>query len=325
MSKPSTAAMDWDVYWRGSADGTAFGTDGVEHPLVSQFWTDLLTALRKDGQTSRLLDVASGRGAVIDIARTAFGEDNISVTCLDTSEWAIKSLVERFPSAEGVVGDAKNMPFPDNSFDIATSQFGVEYAGIEAIDEMVRIVAPQGTIAFLMHIKDGMIDSECAQSISAIDDLSAINFLPAATLLFTEARKCVKGETNGSRDDFDAAVRNMAPIYREFTAIMEKHGDGAAGGTLSILYRETDRIHGRIMHHDLDEVLQWLARLGEELGAYKGRMQSMCDAANDAHGFEQIATRLSERGFRIAMSGPLHDAASKRDVAWQLIATRTAT
>lgn len=324
MSDTSSVAMDWDTYWRGSADGTAFGNDGVDHPLVRDFWSHMLASLRPDNGKLRLLDVASGRGAVVDAVHSVFGEDDIDISCIDTSEWAIKSLVERFPFAEGVIGDAQDIPFPDGSFDVATSQFGVEYAGLDAVDEVARVVAPGGTLLCLMHLKGGMIDQECSGNISAINDLHDIGFLQAAARIFTEGRRCIRGETGGSRDEYDAAVQAMAPIFREFAALIEKHGEGAAGGTLATLYRETDRIYGRIMHHDLDEVLQWLDRMSDELVAYKGRMQSMCDAAHDQSELEALATQLGENGFEILQSAPLHDDGGDADVAWQLVAQRSA-
>jgi len=324
MSDPSTVVKDWDTYWRGSADGAAFGADGVDHPLVRQFWLDSLSVLSEGGWVPRLLDVASGRGAVVDVTQSVFGDGGAAVSCLDTSEWAIKSLLERFPLAEGVVGNAGKMPFPDGSFDIATSQFGVEYAGLDAVDEMARVVAPGGTLILLMHLNGGMIDQECAANIDAINDLQGIGFLPAATRLFGEARKCIRGETDGSRDDYDAAVEDMMPIFREFGALLKKHGDDAAGGTIATLYRESDRIYGRIMHHDLDEVLIWLERMGDELISYTGRMQSMRDAANNAADFKALAGRLGERGCSVSTSDPLRDKASQQDVAWQLIARREA-
>lgn len=324
MPESTAVARDWDAYWRGSADGTAFGSDGVDHPLVRQFWVDVLSTLREDGRKLRLLDVASGRGAVVDVAHSVFGEDDVAVSCLDTSEWAIKSLLERFPSADGHVGDAKALPFSDGSFDIVTSQFGIEYAGLDAVDEMARVVAPGGALVLLMHLKGGMIDRECAGNVDAISDLQALGFIPAATRIFTEGRKCVQGETGGSRRDYDAAVQDMMPVFRQFGDLLKKHGEEAAGGTLSMLHRETDRIYSRIMHHDLDEVLQWLQRMGEELVSYKGRMQSMCDAANEAPSFEALAKRLGEAGFSVTKSGPLRDDSMQQDVAWELVAMRAA-
>lgn len=322
MSEPSSVALDWDTYWRGSAGGASFSSEGVDHPLVRQFWVDTFAAL-PEGKPLRLLDVASGVGAVVDVARQALEDQGFEATCIDTSEAAIESLATRMPFVNGVVGSASDMPFPDGAFDLATSQFGVEYAGLDAVAEMARVTAPGGSLVLLMHLEGGLIHGECAANVAAIDALQATGFIAAARRLFTEARRCVRGETNGSRDDYDAAVQDMIPVSRQVEALLEKHGEDVAGGTPANLYRETDRIYGRIMHHDLDEVLEWLDRMDSELSSYRGRMQSMCDAANTEPALQALADQLGASGVRIASSEPLRDA-SGRDIAWQLVARKKA-
>ncbi|MDH3746761.1 MAG: class I SAM-dependent methyltransferase [Gammaproteobacteria bacterium] len=323
MSDPAELAMDWNTYWRGSSGGAAYASEGVDHPLVREFWRRVLTENRQTGAKPRLLDVASGNGAVVEIVQQVYGEDDIDITCLDSSDWAIKSLVERFPSVEGVVSDARNMPFPDQSFDVATSQFGVEYAGVGAVDEMARLIAPGGTLIFLMHIRDGMIDRECVANFNAIKELNKIEFVRNAKHMFLEARKCVRGESpDNSRKDYDEAVQVMLTVFDQLKSTMMTFGENAAGGTLSTLYYEVDRIHNRIMHHDLDEVLAWLDTMAAELVAYSGRMRSMSDSAISESGFDDIVRRLRESNFNVSTSERLQNNESTPPVAWMLVATR---
>lgn len=322
MTESTSVASDWDAYWRGSAAGASFSSDGVDHPLVRRFWLDTLGAL-PGGGSLRLLDVASGVGAVIEVAREALGDDGFEATCIDTSAAAIESLTTSMPFVNGVVGSAADMPFPDAAFDLATSQFGVEYAGLDAVSEMARVTAPGGAVVLLMHLDGGLIHTECAANVDAIDAMQATGFVAAAKRLFSEARRAIRGETGGSRADYDAAVQAMVPISREVESLLQKHGEHAAGGTLATLHRETDRIYGRIMHHDLDEVLEWLDRMEGELKSYRGRMQSMCDASNSQEAFQSLAEQLAESGFEIETSEPMRDE-SGRDVAWKLLARKKA-
>lgn len=322
MSDPANVAMDWNSYWRGSSDGAAYASEGVNHPLVRDFWRRVLTENRPAGK-SRLLDVASGNGAVVDIVQQVYGEGDIGITCLDSSDWAIKSLVDRFPSVEGVVCDAREMPFPDRSFDAATSQFGVEYAGTGAIDEMARLIAPGGTIMLLMHIQDGVIDRECVANFNAIKELNKIDFIAKARHMFSEARKCVRGESpNNSRTDYDKSVQAMLTVFGQLKTILTSYGENVAGGTLSTLYHEVDRIHSRIMHHDLDEVLTWLDTMAAELIAYSGRMRSMSESAVSESGFDDIVRRLRDNNFDVTTSERLQDNAPTLPVAWMLVASR---
>lgn len=322
MSESSSVAADWDTYWRGSAGGASFSSDGVDHPLVRQFWVDTFTSFLDKGEL-RLLDVASGVGAVVDVAREVLGEDGFEATCLDTSEAAIESLTANMPYVTGLVASASEMPLPDGAFDLVTSQFGVEYAGLDAVGEMARVTAPGGSLVLLMHLEGGLVHSECASNVEAIDAMHAAGFVAAAKRLFFEARRCIRGDTNGSREDYDAAVQNMVPVSRQVESLLGQYGEGAAGGTLATLHRETDRIYGRIMHHDLDEVLEWLDRMEGELASYRGRMQSMCDAANGQTAFQALAEQLEASGFGVDASEPLREE-SGREIAWKLVARNKA-
>jgi hypothetical protein len=174
-----------------------------------------------------------------------------------------------------------------------------------------------------MHLDGGLIHTECAANVDAIDAMQATGFVAAAKRLFSEARRAIRGDTGGSRADYDAAVQAMIPVSREVELLLQKHGVDAAGGTLATLHRETDRIYGRIMHHDLDEVLEWLDRMEGELASYRGRMQSMCDASNTQEALQSLTDRLAESGFDIEVSQPLQDE-SGRNVAWKLLARKEA-
>lgn len=323
LPESSTVAHDWDAYWRGSSDGMAFASEGVAHPLVLQFWQDFFAETQHSRPGAAFLDFASGNGAIVDAAVQAFGNELPSFTCLDTSRSAIEMLKIRYPGVEGLVADALSVPLPSATFDIATSQFGVEYAGVEAVDEMARLIVPGGQIALLIHIKDGAIFEECTASLSAVRKMQEIGFIPAAIEMFNEAHICLRGESpDNSREKYDAAARKMLPIYQDMKGIMNEYGEHVAGDTVLRMYTEVDRINGRLMHHDPVEVIEWLQNTNSELDAYNGRMRSMCDAALDKATFDRVRQGLEEQGFTIEQSGPLGQSDSQLPLAWSLIATK---
>lgn len=65
----------------------------------------------------------------------------VSIVGIDNSHAALAELRTRFPQACSVLADAKSIPFRDGSFDVAFSQFGLEYAGAYGFDDAARVIA----------------------------------------------------------------------------------------------------------------------------------------------------------------------------------------
>jgi SAM-dependent methyltransferase len=96
----------------------------------------------------RVLDVATGSGNTAIAAARRFCD----VTGLDYVDSLMdrgreRAAAERLP-VEFVHGDAELLPFPDDSFDVALSTFGVMFAPDQerAAAELARVVRPGGKI-----------------------------------------------------------------------------------------------------------------------------------------------------------------------------------
>jgi len=98
----------------------------------------------------RVLDVGCGTGPV---AVTA-ARKGARVTGLDLTPELLERARENSRIAEVDIewrqGDAEELPFPDNTFDVVLSQFGHMFAPRPevAVAEMLRVLKPGGTVAF---------------------------------------------------------------------------------------------------------------------------------------------------------------------------------
>jgi SAM-dependent methyltransferase len=107
-----------------------------------------------------VLDVACGSGnTAIAAARrfaTVTGVDYVPALLEHARERAAAELID---DAKWVVGDAQDMPFPDASFDLVMSTFGVMFAPDHqaAADELLRVCRRGGRIALACWTPDGMI------------------------------------------------------------------------------------------------------------------------------------------------------------------------
>lgn len=266
-----------------------------------------------------MIDLATGNGAVVEVALGTSGIESLSVTCVDVSPAAIENVERRFPGVSGVVADALSIPLEGDSFELATSQFGVEYAGVDAIYEGARLLAPGGQLAMLLHIEDGSIFKECDDSLNAIRRLGDTQFIPYAAELFRTGFAAVSG---ADRVPYDNAGRQLAPAIQEVESIMDKYGEHVAGDTIARLYDDVGRIHSALPRYDRDEVLSWLEKMNGELDAFAERMSSMIDAAMHKDAFAEVCRRLGEGGFTMQRAEPLLPHGQSLPLAWALIATK---
>jgi SAM-dependent methyltransferase len=319
-SDSSPAAAGWDTYWHGAGAGAAFSSGGTSHPVVLSFWAEFFGRVRADYGHPRVVDVASGSGAVIHCARAALDGAAAAFTCVDISESAIAALVNRFPDVRGIVADAGKLPIETASCDVATSQFGIEYAGLDAFDEIARLPAPGGWLALLVHHRHGGIYRQCAASLDAIRMLQAADFVPRVIATFEAGFAACRGDR---RSEYQAAAARLNPAIRAVESIMVKHGRDVADGTVVRLYRDVAAIHKRLANYEPSDVLGWLRGMQKELDAYAERMASMCEAAIDEATFVRLRDGLQEKGYSIDRAEALQNAATGVPLAWALIAAKT--
>lgn len=136
---------------RAAWDRVAPGYDRTN--TVTQMWL-ANEGLRRAGlqRGQKFLDVCSGSGAMaIPAARLG-----AQVTAVDQSSVMLEHLNARAKkenlSIEARVMDAHSLQFPDNTFDVAGSQFGVMLLPDlpKALREMTRVVKPGGKV--LMNV-----------------------------------------------------------------------------------------------------------------------------------------------------------------------------
>lgn len=111
-------------------------------PLAAQF---VERADVRAGQ--RALDVGCGPGALTAQLVERLGTD--SVAAIDPSEPFVAATRERFPGIDVRTGGAEDLPFPDDSFDVALAQLVVHFMGdpVAGLAEMARVTRPRGVVA----------------------------------------------------------------------------------------------------------------------------------------------------------------------------------
>lgn len=119
-------------------------------PAITSLWAaDLINRVQvRAGQT--VLDVACGTGVVARLAAERMASGRVVGLDFNNGMLAVaRSLPTKGASTDWIEGSALNLPFPDNSFDVALCQLGLQFFPDRplALREMRRVLVPSGRIA----------------------------------------------------------------------------------------------------------------------------------------------------------------------------------
>lgn len=318
MQNISDESASWDQYWAQDNNSPAFSDNGVNHADVRAHWERVLGWCAEHTKSSSLLDVATGNGALLEQAIQHFGA-HMEYSCLDVSASAIRNVTSRYPDVKGIVSSADDLPEDIGKFSIVTSQFGVEYAGQDAIQKLPGLVVDGGVLSLLMHSQGSVIDKECKTNQEVIEKTLELNFVGAARDLFSAGFNALKG---ADRTAYDQAGANLNKVLPEVESLLTQYGAQAANGTLQKLYSDVAMIHEGLPRYDEDEVLGWLTQMQTELELFVVRMRSMQKAALSSDDCAAVVASIQAAGFHIQEQGILHDSVNQQPLAWQLLALR---
>ncbi|MEO7744331.1 MAG: methyltransferase domain-containing protein [Usitatibacter sp.] len=309
----------WDDYWRLTPEAAAHRGGAPQDELLRRFWSDVFAAARVEGRR-RVLDVACGNGAVFESASEAGGDRGsvgFQLCGLDSSPAALHGLALRCPWVHAVGGDAARMPFADRSFDLVTSQFGLEYAGPEAVDEAARILASNGRVVAVAHMKDGGLFRENVANREAMGVVVDSALLPRLKDLYQAHVAMFRG--TGSRPAFRRAEAALAEACGEVGRALARLGPAVAGGSVARLQQDVVYMGRRIDSHDPAEVARWAGLCAREAESYLGRMDSMLAASIDESGVERLTKRAESRGLILRSRDRLVMGALAEAAAWALV------
>jgi SAM-dependent methyltransferase len=165
------AAQDWQRFWQDAGiDGCTATLPPAVAANIAGGWRALLAGVSPG---LRLLDVACGRGAILALARARGLADvrGVDLVAIDGADPAISSGI-----------DAAYLPFADASFDIVTSQFGIEYAGLLVAGlEAARVARHH--LWLLLHAAEGPIAAQAREQLDQLawlrDDEAAFTLIQA--------------------------------------------------------------------------------------------------------------------------------------------------
>ncbi|MGB5324353.1 MAG: class I SAM-dependent methyltransferase [Pseudomonadales bacterium] len=297
----------WSDYWeKDGAQGEVFvNSEGGKHPTLADYWRKQLESLE---QGSRIIDVASGAGSVF--GHLPEGHDH-QLFAVDISGAALKLLTKRFPNVTTIVGSADRAPFCDGSFDVVVSQFGAEYAGINAFAEAARLISNDGQLIALCHIRNGYIDSGNRAQLSEAKLVAELGFIDKAVKLVTAAFASDALALKRAEDDF-------VPAAEKVCGGMER----CKKGIHTYLFFGFRELFEKRQQYDLSDISGWLEDMHSELEMNIDRLSRMCLASLSDHDVAEIHKIFEAQGLVDVNCTPFEIPGNELPVAWSLTARR---
>lgn len=145
----------WSRYWAAGAAHSCAGSFGTHYAgAIGRWWEQEFASLSGD---ERLLDIATGSGAVLQLALKHCPSPTIRLDGVDAGQvspdW-IRLLspaqARRVHIHPGV--QAELLPFENQTFDRVTSQFGLEYTKLDqSLAELRRVLRVGGSLRCILH------------------------------------------------------------------------------------------------------------------------------------------------------------------------------
>lgn len=138
---------------RETFDRIASGYDQALPPHITEHYLRKRVAfIREHCKQGRLIDVGCGTGRLAG----RLAEAGFEVTGVDGSEGMLGVMRAEVPGVRGIFGDATDLPFENDEFDVAVSvavlhHLALPEAVASALREMVRVVRPGGRVVIWDH------------------------------------------------------------------------------------------------------------------------------------------------------------------------------
>lgn len=321
MTATAGSTDAWDRYWAyGNLHSFSQVAGGNYGGRIAAFWRDVFAGLA-DG--SHVLDVATGNGAIpllaLEVATAAGRRFDIHGTDLAAIDPAAQvgdeALRERLRAIRfHARTPAEDLPFGAADFDLACSQFGLEYSDAgRSVDELARVLRPGGDLALIMHHeRSATVEAARAEAAQA-------DFVLDEVRLYARARSVLRAQAEAARRGAAAkAPRKKREALERAIARVERAAESDDNprlllGPLNYVH-EVMTLAGRV---GPARALEWLDEADRRVRATRERLAAMQAAARDEAAMAAFARDLAAAGFDTPDYAPLTED-DGNIVGWQV-------
>ena len=284
----------WSDYWAGGALHSCAGSFAGNYAgPIAEFWRSLLSEL---GAEPRLLEVCCGNAPLAkwicdntDLLQQGATLDATDLADIDPPWLAglAPSMRQRIQLHGGV--DARALPFAEQSFDLAMSQFGIEYVGRAGVVELARVLRPGGRLAAILHHREALPPRFGRAELEALGWLQRDQglFDLAAQLIEPMARsRSAEGLLSLRSDAHAAAVRSA--FNAELRALQNRQSDPLQAGLLDDVAQRILALMDLARSQGQEAAERELQAERQRWQAAELRQQELVDCALDEAGLRDL-------------------------------------
>lgn len=298
----SERAEAWTNYWRTGNRHSCLVTKqegAVDVPVHDEGWREFFGTLQ---ESAHILDVGTGNGAVALLAYEVGQAENrnFKIHGVDAAEIVpevTEDAEEDYLQFHSVVPMEK-LPFADNTFDCAVSQYALEYSDIGvSLSEIARVLKPDGKARFIMHSVDSGPVQSSVQELKVLkqilDDIGILKLLRA--MIVTRTEKPAKA---------GLADRKVEKGLKKLEAVIQV--DRATMHHATFFRLGVDYYNNRMSPARAD-ILRRLDAMTQDYACVRERLNQMTGAALDAKAFEVFQKQASAQSLETTKAEHLSD------------------
>lgn len=295
----------WSRHWASGAAHSCAGSCGSTYGgTIAAFWRRVHDRTPPD---ARLLDLATGSGAVPRLWRQ-WGRSNRwdAVDLADIEPGWASEHDEGLRFHAGVRAEA--LPFPDASFDLVASQYGIEYTDLtQSMQEVMRVRHPQGSIALVVHHAESRPVSLARIELSHLEWALAPDGLvgAAAAMLGHVARSATAwGRARLAQDPSADAARLRFNAAQQ--ALRERACRSEGADLLRGLQQGVGHVLETALRSGESSARSVMERLAQALSDHRWRLHELVVHALDAAALGPLVNKLTAAGLQPRV-GVLHE------------------
>ena len=272
-----------------------------------------------------ILDIGCGNGALVIPTLEVLRAGSYSGVDLAKVEFSAPAKAKRNsnPNFDAVLfgqTPAESLPFEDDSFDLASSIYGIEYSDItQSTAEIYRVLRKQGKFQALMHASESVITDMTARALGEYRDEDMAKIMDSLISIDNELNRLKDLARLKSSTKAEEARENLNKFASQYMSNL----DPKTGNAIMVQFVGDALKYFKILRQSAQVRSDYLQGLESEFAASRERYIAMANAAKSANQMDDIVKSLKNLGFKSVTADLFYsDSENKELAAWNICALK---